>query len=372
MRPTPRLGALAAQLLDAHPPRHRLRLTLEPCTITVATNSESLATLLARYFDVPASDEADGSADVHVAALVANVAPLPLAFQPWPRDPARGHPKELFADVPDGRAVLKARTGLQFLSGGALRLVVGRCDEHPHQVINFILAQCISRRVNAGWLPCHAAAVALTDAAGHTRGLAIAAGSGAGKSTLALRLLREGASFVSNDRVLVRSTSRGAELAGLAKMPRVNPGTLLASPELRGILPPARERELRALPRAMLWALEEKYDVDVKALYGSERCRYGAPLAGVLVLSWCPHRSDDVRFSSIALEERTGLMDTIMKEPGPFHCDRTGQPGVPGARPSRAEYERALAGVPVFEATGKFEVERAVMFCMDLLRGRPC
>ena len=59
------------------------------------------------------------------------------------------------------------------------------------------------------------------------RGIGIAARAGAGKSTLALHLLSSGLSFVSNDRLLIKAGASGPELAGIPKMPRVNPGTLL-------------------------------------------------------------------------------------------------------------------------------------------------
>ena len=60
--------------------------------------------------------------------------------------------------------------------------------------------------------------------------------SGAGKSTLALHVMSLGATFVSNDRVMVAETpandSGAPMMYGVAKHPRINPGTAMNNPDL--------------------------------------------------------------------------------------------------------------------------------------------
>src|SRR5207237_28767 len=127
-----------------------------------------------------------------------------------------------YADTCDGRVVTKTRTGMQFLLSRNELVAIGPCRQNPNQIVNFIISQYLGRRVDEGWALCHAAGVALQD-----RGMGIAARAGAGKSTLALHLMSSGLSFMSNDRLLIRKFGPRTELAGVPKMPRVNPGTLL-------------------------------------------------------------------------------------------------------------------------------------------------
>ena len=68
--------------------------------------------------------------------------------------------------------------------------------------------------------------------------------SGSGKSSLALQLIeRGGFDYLSNDRVLLKVDRDRVHIVGLPKKPRVNPGTLLASPSLASLLS-ARKRPL--------------------------------------------------------------------------------------------------------------------------------
>ena len=106
---------------------------------------------------------------------------------------------------------------------------------------------------------CHAAGVVVAG-----NGMAIAGMSGGGKSTLALHLLGTGAAFCSNDRLLVRSAGSGARMTGVAKQPRINPGTALNNPRLESVLSSERRSELARIEESELWDLEEKYDVDVR------------------------------------------------------------------------------------------------------------
>ena len=262
----------------------------------------------------------------------------------------------------DGRIVFKTRTGMHFLLGTSELLAIGPCAKNPNQVINFIISQYLGTRLEEGWALCHAAGVAHD---GH--GIGIAARAGAGKSTLALHLMSAGSSFVSNDRLLVKPTGAGAELAGVPKMPRVNPGTLLHNPVLAPILPPERREALQRLGPGELWRLEEKYDVMVREVYGPGRCVYRAPLRALLVLNWARATETPARFARIEIAARPDLLDLVMKSPGVFHRDAEGRSSEETVQPDRNAYLRAFASVPVYEATGRADFDIAVGFCRRLL-----
>ena len=176
-----------------------------------------------------------------------------------------------------------------------------------------------------------------------------------------------GLSFVSNDRLLIQRSGTLAELAGVPKMPRVNPGTLLNNPDLSGILAPERRAELERMDPSELWQLEEKYDVMVRDVFGPGRCLYRAPLRALIVLNWARAASAPARFERVEIGERTDLLELVMKSPGVFHRDGAGRSAAESARPDPAPYLRALAGVPVYEATGRVQFEVGVDFCRRLL-----
>ena len=156
-------------------------------------------------------------------------------------------------------------------------------------------------------------------------------------------------------------------------MPRVNPGTLLNNRDLRGILPPERQRELERLPREKLWDLEEKYDVLVDKVYGKGRTLYRADLVALVILNWSWNDSSaQTRFQPVELAERRDLLELVMKSPGAFHRDASGR-CLPAASPSEsarhesARYLEAVRGTPVWEASGRPQLDLGVSFCRRLL-----
>jgi HprK-related kinase B len=286
-----------------------------------------------------------------------------LSFRDWPREAGKAGQKEQFFDLRDGRVVFKVRTQMQFLIGKGALLAAGPCVANANQIINFVNSQYISQRVHEKWALCHAAGVAHGE-----RGLGIAARAGAGKSTLALHLLSSGLSFVSNDRLLIKRTERGPELAGIPKMPRVNPGTLLNNPDLRGILTPEREQQLASLTHEELWGLEEKYDVLVDRVYGKGRTIYRAALAGLVVLNWSFRNvGQPAEFRPVNLAERADLLDLVRKSPGVFHRDASGENVQGSAEPDAEAVLEAAAGVRVWEATGSPQFDVGVRFCRRVL-----
>jgi HprK-related kinase B len=285
------------------------------------------------------------------------------ALRDWPRDPGKAGQKEQFFDLSDGRVVFKVAHPDAILarterSGGG-----GPCLDNANQIINFINSQYISQRLHDGWSLCHAAGVAHAG-----RGIGIAARAGAGKSTLALHLLSSGLSFVSNDRLLIQRTERGAEMAGIPKMPRVNPGTLLNNPDLAGILPPERQRALAAQSREELWDLEEKYDVMVGSVYGPESHCLPERAHGSVILNWSwKDGALPTQLQEVRLEQRSDLLDLVMKSPGVLHRDAQGHNASETARPDPAGYLHVARGLRVWEAKGAPNFEFAVSFCRRAL-----
>jgi len=231
------IAVLSRELERQYPAPHELRLEFGGCLILVLSNSEELLASLREYFGdlvQPGAGHAADAADVQIRALEAAPPDFGYAFREWPREAGKAGQKEQFFDLRDGRVVFKVRTGMQFLLGRSDLVAVGPCLANSNQIINFINSQCISERLHEGWSLCHASGVARPSPLG-ARGIGIAARAGAGKSTLALHLMSSGLCFLSNDRLLIKDTGHGAEMAGIPKMPRVNPGTLLNNPDLHGI-----------------------------------------------------------------------------------------------------------------------------------------
>lgn len=355
------LAQLARDLQRAHPPRASLRLDIDGLGVHVRSSSTALLGTLRHYYGELVTESVSAE-PLELVAIDAGAPELPFPFRPWPREAGKSGSKESVADTPGGRIIRKLSSGLCFLLTRREIVAVGPCAENPNQLINCIVALCISRQLHRGWQLCHAAGVAAGE-----RGLGIAARSGAGKSTLALHLMNGGLSFISNDRLLVRGSSTGAEVAGVPKMPRVNAGTLLNNPALAGILPSQRRAELSRLEPRELWELEEKYDVIVSQVYGRGRVQSRAALSGLLILNWEVDAELPLRFEPVRLEERRDLLCLLMKSPGPFHRDPDGRAARFTAQPDPAGYLRALSGVPVIEATGRADFALAVGECRRLL-----
>jgi HprK-related kinase B len=356
-----RLEALATELLAAHPPVAELWLDLAGVVVLVRSSSAALSASLERYFgDVVSAPAA--RAEVRVDLVETSTPAMPPALQDWPREAGKLGQKERYADTPDGRLVAKVRTGMVFVLTAGERIAVGACIANINQVVNFIIAQYIGRRLEQGWSLCHAAGIA-----SGTEGLAIAARSGAGKSTLALHLMSAGLSFTSNDRLLIRRSGARCELCGVPKMPRVNPGTLLHNPDLQGLLSPTRRAALLDMPSRELWRLEEKHDVMVREVFGAGRTRYRVPLRALVVLSWSADAASPARFDRVDLGARPDLLERVMKSPGVFHREGNGAHAPPEARPEPEAYLRALGDVLVYEATGRADFDVGVAFCRRLL-----
>lgn len=332
---------------------HRVFLAMGDCRFRVETNSETLAGELTTYFAPFLCSP--GGADIAVTALQGPVPDLGLTFQVKEPDPGKTKVKEEWADLPGGRVVRKRLTGLHFLFGGGRNLAVGDCGANPNQIVNFVNNRFIERKLNDGCLLAHAAGVALCET-----GMALAGFSGMGKSTLALHLVSKGVTFVSNDRLMVRPGAPCPAMFGVAKHPRINPGTALHNPDLAGIITDEdRERFLRMTPEE-LWNLEHKYDALIDRIFGTDRFILQSPMRYLVLLNW----SRDIavtRFEEIDVHARHDLLAAFMKDTGLFFVPEGDY------APTASDYARALDGCRVFEISGGVDFDFAAAGCLRLL-----
>jgi len=221
--------------------------------------------------------------------------------------------KESYYDTPNGRVVVKKRTGMVIYSDGPTRIVMGDAIANVNQVINAIQQVYMEEHVDRDYFLLHAAAVASPRGGG----VLIASPSGVGKSSAALATMDKGFKFMSNDRVLVQLADAGARLVGVPKKPRINPGTVLALPSLHHLIPEPQRNEYAQMEPADLWRLESKLDVDVESVYGPNALVFEAPLKYAFLLEWAPGAgAPHIRTASLA--EGVERLEKQLVTEGPY------------------------------------------------------
>lgn len=343
---------LAGTALD-----HRLDVTFDDITVTVTANSRALIDKLAGYYRDFLG--ATGRTVVSVVAVETAAPAFDLPFTLKEREPGKTKIKEASVDLADGRVVRKLLTGLVFLFGRGENYAVGPCLANDNQLVNFINNRFIELRLRAGALLFHAAGVAEGNA-----GLVIAGFAGAGKSTLALEIMRHGTDFVSNDRVMVARNGGGLIMTGLAKMPRVNPGTVLNNPSLAPVMDEEDRRRFSALPVSELWDLEHKYDAFIDECFGPGRFRLCCPMAGLVILRW-KRDTSPMTATTVDLRQRRDLMPAFMKDVGLFY---EFEDPAESSKASQDAYLELLGDLPVLEIDGGVDFHRAAETCLDFLR----
>lgn len=308
--------------------------------------AEPLRSELTKYFAEALAKP--GAVDASILVLEGQKLEPAPQWSDWARDPGKTGRKDAVHDLCDGRLVHKVRTGMTFLQSARGLVAFGPCAANLNQIVNFLNTQVLNICLRDGWQLCHAAAVT-----NGKHGLAIAGLSGGGKSTSILRILDlPGTAFVTNDRLLVQPGQAMPRALGIPKQPRINPGTILHNSRLHPILSAARLAELAEMPPDDLWQLEEKYDLIVSDIYGLGRVQYDAPLTDFWVLNWDRDSHEPARLSEVDLVERPDLLSAIMKSPGPFYANVSGE-FLKNAEALHARgYLDALARVRVKEVTG--------------------
>ena len=347
---------LALAIKKEIPASDSLLLDFGGCIIQVISSTDPLDAALEDYFKefvVPA-----GTPEIVITAHEGPVPDFDFEFTVKQPDPGKTKIKEEWVDLPDGRIVRKRLTGMHFLFGEGENVAVGPCLENSNQVINFINNRFIEWKLNRGGFLGHAAGV-MQDG----RGISLAGFSGAGKSTLALHLMSKGTTFVSNDRVMVEENGAGLTMFGVAKQPRINPGTALNNPDLCKIVEPELREEFLSMPVEELWQLEHKYDALIDECYGVGKFSLRARMDALVILNW-KRDGGDMKVAMVDPQERHDLLPAFMKPTGLFYLPddpaRQADPGV-GA------YASLLAKANLIEISGGVDFERAADVCLHYL-----
>ncbi|MCF8033169.1 MAG: HprK-related kinase B [Desulfarculaceae bacterium] len=345
---------MAESLGREYLPDQGLGLSLAGWELQVLSNSPQLISELKDYFGPFVSLAGKGA--LSVTALEAPAQDTGLVFQVKQPDPGKSKIKEEWADLADGRVVKKRLTGMIFAFGGEHHLAVGPCLANSNQVINFINNRMIQLELNQGALLAHAAGVRRDGA-----GLALAGFSGMGKSTLALHLMSLGATFISNDRLLVRREDGGSVMTGVPKLPRINPGTALNNPDLASVIPPDERERFAEMTGDEIWDLEHKYDVDISECFGPDRFKLRGPLNALAILNW-QRDGSNLDMQQVDLAARPDLLAAFKKDWGLFFLSE-------GREPDHSDraYLQALAGVTVFELGGGVDFLGAAQRLYDAL-----
>lgn len=263
--------------------------------------------------------------------------------------------KEAYVDTSQGRWIHKVRTGMVLFQSLTDPVATGDLTQHRSQVVNFINNQFLNYHQRDGYLLGHASAF---DINGSTT--AIAASSGGGKSTLMLKALEsEKACFLSNDRILFKPQEGQVNVIGVAKHPRVNPGTLLNSERLVTMLTGEECAKLDRMPKSQLWDLEQKYDVLIPNAYGENKTASSGKLGNLVLLDWSLSSMEPTRLSSVDSDKTPEALEGLRKSPGAFFQQADGR-FPPEQTQSVETYADNLRGVQVLRLTGSIDFERAI------------
>lgn len=322
------------------------------CSCRLVSNSTTLLAQLADYFSFVVKPV---STPTYTLTLIeSEPVDLEVEFVDWQREPGKTGRKDSFIDVEQGRLIRKVRTGMVFLQSQQSLIAAGPCLKNDNQVINFICSQMMTWLQQRHWLICHAACIVHDGKA-----MAVAGFSGGGKSSLMLTMMEhKNTRFLTNDRLFINASDAGVNAAGIPKMPRINPGTIVHNMRLHDLIEESQRKGLLALPNEELWQLEDKYDADIERFYGLERIQYQAPFHALLILNWSRDSEQITEINQVNIAERTDLLAAVMKSPGPFYQDQTGTFIDDQYQANPQDYIDALNDVAVFEATGKVDFER--------------
>ena len=329
--------------------------------LTLRSNSRAVLQRIADYlqdFNIAASPQqaGAGSEQIEIHAFERKDLDLSPLTHEWPREAGKKGRKDTYLDLDNARLIVKVRTGMHFLQRPGLCLAAGPCLANDNQLINFINTQWMSCLQRQGWLIGHAAALVRNN-----KTLAIAGLSGGGKSTLMLKLLGHGGQFMSNDRLFLRAQDNRIMAHGIAKWPRINPGTIIHEPCLKALIPEQERARLKTLPVEQLRHLEQKYDAPIPFFYGPDHVCLHAPISGLLILNWSATSDHPTRLQRVELSDR--LLPALMKSPGPFYQQNTGRFWTPGTLPPQQDYRDVLRNMALFELSGRIDFETAATLC---------
>ncbi|WP_027177553.1 HprK-related kinase B [Maridesulfovibrio bastinii] len=341
---------------EKYPAHFGLNIDFDGCVIEVQVNTRELQEELADYFKEFITVK---KADILITAHECPPQDLGIEYTVKQPDPGKTKIKEEFFDLEDGRIVYKRLTGMIFVFGNGENAAIGPCLENSNQVINFINNRFIEYMLNKGCFLGHAAGVELDG-----RGIALAGFSGMGKSTLALHLMSLGTNFISNDRVMVDKADKGLTFYGVAKQPRINPGTALNNPDLHCVLKDSEREKFLTLPPDELWNLEHKYDALIDQCYGENKFHLSAPMNGLVILNWNREEKTTV-INIVNPADRQDLLPAFMKSTGLFYLPDSDEKQ---NDPDIAAYTELLSETTIIEICGGVDFELAANACLDFLK----
>jgi HprK-related kinase B len=349
------MQAMTDLALNPHDCIHQFFIAFGQEHYAVHSNHAALIDSLKRYFSpwLTAKPVNEGLPRIYLFSQES--VKTQFNWQDWPREEGKTGLKEQIYDTEKGRWVHKFKTGMVFFQHRYQPFAVGPCEQHVSQVINFIINQHINHLQQQGGLICHASCLSLKNSKSETpTGIAVAALSGGGKSTTLLRLMDEpDAKFISNDRLFLFQHDDIVTAHGVAKQPRVNPGTLYNNDRLRFILSEQKQRQVAQMSPQALWRLEDKHDVMIENVYGKHAMASSTPLHHVVLLNWS-HSSPnkDVSFRAVNVLDKPELMAAIAKSPGPFYQNSSGEFLQSACQPAYSQYSEMLASLKVWEVSG--------------------
>ncbi|QKI89874.1 HprK-related kinase B [Thiomicrorhabdus xiamenensis] len=376
-------ASLISELIASQPEVHSscLEINLKDACYRVHSNSETLLQELADYFGNLSvwSDEDTNSDKTQTWETIfifeSSLAEELIAatdWQDWKREAGKSGRKDAVYDLDTAhgklRLLYKVKTGMLFLQPARPTpefplMAFGPAEKHPNQIINFILTQYLNRHIRSNWLLGHAAGLQIKQ-----QGVAIAGLSGGGKSTLMLHLLEEGEHFISNDRLLFKADAAEHMLMrGIPKQPRINPGTIVHNPRLHSLISEQQRSEFLAMPQEALRALEMKFDAPVDRLYWENCYVQERELDWIVILNWQAVSNERTQVHRTTLQESPHLIPALVKSPGPFYSDASGEFLKNGLIPNPLDYQQALGKVPVLELTGKIDFTEAKSLILDQL-----
>ena len=347
--------ALANRFRADLPAGCTLYLKFGELKLEVSSNRTDIISALQRYYQSFLCSTQDAA--IKISVHEATVPDLQVSYTVKPPEAGKTSIKEEYVDLADGRIVRKRHSGMVFVFGQADNVAIGPCRANLNQIINFINNRYIQWKLCQGSILGHAAGVILGG-----DGLALAGFSGTGKTTLALHLMNKNGIFVSNDRLMIEKNSSGLTMHGVAKMPRINPGTVLNNDSLRRIMTPEEQARFSELDEADLWDLEYKYDAPIENCFGADRFILSAPMQRLVLLNW-KRNTDPLEIEKVNLAERRDLLPAFMKSVGLFFLPQ-GNCAMP--EPTPETYIDYLANCSVWEIRGGVDFEKAVQRCLEL------
>ncbi|OEU70700.1 MAG: serine kinase [Desulfovibrio sp. S3730MH75] len=349
-------AALVKKYRKDFPATKALFIRFDDIIIETRINTDKLHGYLENYFKDFLTSER--KSDILITVHECPALDLDINYTVKQPDSGKIKIKEEFSNLNDGKVVRKILTGMIFAFGNGENIAIGPCTENSNQVINFINTRFIEHKLNQGYFLGHAAGVIQ-----HGRGLAIAGFSGMGKSTLALHLMSKGATFVSNDRVMVTESGDQVTFYGVAKQPRINPGTALNNPDLLPIIPLEERNNFASLPKTELWDLEHKYDALIHECFGREKFILRAPMNALVILNWQRDESETI-IKVVNPLKRKELLTAFMKETGVFYTPVSSSKIIDQNIES---YAKLLSKTTVIEIGGGVDFDMAAKMCHEFM-----